>query len=301
MLIGFAMCVLALRPLKGYTATMRLLTYIVILVVVVIVAIIATAIVVRRSAACGGKRSGEQQSWLDKVLTRVPNGASTAGGVQPAAGTPPSEPGMLGRIKALFHETSRRYETSERTRGAFIESEQRRGARALDLDEDRIGDVHRGVSRGTARPKQSRRKRKRGDVRERQRKLAYEARCRQIMERLFSARFPKVRPAWLRNELRDSRTGTGTNHKLELDCYNEELAVALEYNGRQHRVYPNTWHETKKDFDDQQRRDRLKVVRCEEEGVRLVVVPDAEIVPYDELYTYITEELERLGVVEIEP
>jgi hypothetical protein len=57
---------------------------------------------------------------------------------------------------------------------------------------------------------------------------------RAALERLFvGARFVKIRPAWLRNTVHN----TGRN--LEIDCYNEELGICVEYDGQQHASYPN--------------------------------------------------------------
>jgi len=278
---------------------MRIITHIIIIVVVVVVTIIATIIVMRRSGRCSNKQT-TKQSWLDNVLQR-----SSADGhsVDTNQEIVTEKPGFLDRIKSLFQETSKQYKPTERTRGAIIESELRRKAtprRQVDSVDDIDNDDMSSTSSPRRQPTIMRTKKKKGDLRERQHKLVYEGRCRQIMEKLFNKQFAKIRPAWLRNEKRDNRTGTGTNHKLELDGYCEQLGIAFEYNGKQHRVYPNTWHETKKQFDDQQKRDRLKIVRCEEENIKLIVIPDREIVPYDKLYEYITTELERLGVVEIE-
>lgn len=47
--------------------------------------------------------------------------------------------------------------------------------------------------------------------------------CKITLEILTGYRFESVRPDWLRNPL------TGRN--LELDCYNDTLKLALEYNG----------------------------------------------------------------------
>lgn len=256
---------------------MRILTFIIVIIVVIVVTIVATILVLKRN----GKSTKEiNQSWLDTILKREPHINKQE---------EPAQPSFIQRLKKLFQETSKKYQPTNRTRGAFIEEELRlRNPPKRDFEDTR-DDIE-----------DKRPKKKRGDAKERQKKRVYEERCRQILEKLFNKRFIKTRPAWLRNEKRDSKTGTGTNKKLELDGYCEDLNLAFEYNGRQHRVYPNTWHETKKEFDDQQKRDRLKKVRCEEEGIILVVIPDAEIVPYNQLYEFITEELERLGVVEIE-
>lgn len=78
-------------------------------------------------------------------------------------------------------------------------------------------------------------------------------------------RFTKIRPNWLKNP--------ATNRNLELDGYNESLQLAIEYNGEQHDVWPNCFHRTKRDFDAQQKRDKLKRRLCEKHGVALLVIP----------------------------
>jgi hypothetical protein len=116
-----------------------------------------------------------------------------------------------------------------------------------------------------------------------------EARCRQILEKIFRKEFPKQRPVWLKNY-------TGRN--LEIDCYNEELNLGLEYHGKQHYIWPNSWMETEEDFKKQQQRDKRKIKLCKEHGIDLIIVPYT--VHYDDLYTFIIEELERLERIEIE-
>ena len=53
-----------------------------------------------------------------------------------------------------------------------------------------------------------------------------ERKCREVMVRLYTRSFPKVRPQFLRNP--------ETGYLLELDCFCEELRLAVEYNGVQH-------------------------------------------------------------------
>lgn len=89
--------------------------------------------------------------------------------------------------------------------------------------------------------------------------------CRNYLEERFGKPFPNTRPKWLVNPK--------TGRCLELDCYNEELKIAVEYNGEQHYVFPNVWHKTKSSFEEQVRRDAYKINRCEEYGIHLVTVP----------------------------
>jgi hypothetical protein len=92
-----------------------------------------------------------------------------------------------------------------------------------------------------------------------------EAACRRVLERHYGKLFPNVRPAWLINP--------ETGRRLELDCYNEELKLAVEYNGIQHYVWPNFTNQSRSTFISQLRRDRLKRDLCVVHGVDLLVVP----------------------------
>src|SRR5665648_148 len=96
-------------------------------------------------------------------------------------------------------------------------------------------------------------------------KYKSEEKCRNILETLFNSEFPSVRPDFLKNP--------ETKRKLELDCYNEELKLALEYSGKQHYIFPNHFHKTKEDFLKQIRRDDYKKRVCIYKGVKLIVVP----------------------------
>lgn len=102
-----------------------------------------------------------------------------------------------------------------------------------------------------------------------------------IMEELFGKPFPRVRPNFLKNP--------STNRNLELDCYNKELKLAVEYNGPTHYEYPNYTNQTKKDFISQISRDVFKIKRCEENGVHLIIVPYT--IPYNEIKSYILKQL----------
>jgi hypothetical protein len=93
-----------------------------------------------------------------------------------------------------------------------------------------------------------------------------EAATRAILEKTFSRPFPKVRPAFLQNAV------TGGHH-LELDCYNAELKLGVEVNGRQHYEYVPFFHRNKEAFYNQKYRDELKRRLCRDAGVRLVEIP----------------------------
>jgi len=105
------------------------------------------------------------------------------------------------------------------------------------------------------------------------------------LERLLCVPFVKIRPAWLRNTVHN----TGRN--LEIDCYNEELGVCVEYDGKQHESYPNAWHKTRAEFVAQQERDELKRRVCEARGLAFIVVPHT--VPRKSIESFLRTELQQ--------
>ena len=113
----------------------------------------------------------------------------------------------------------------------------------------------------------------------------HETECRRIVEKVFNVPFSSVRPSFLRNPK------TGKN--LELDMYNGDLRLAIEYQGAQHRTYTPFFHKRYSDYLDQVERDNYKKKRCKEEGIDLICVPDS--VKYEDLGKYILGELKRLG------
>ena len=105
--------------------------------------------------------------------------------------------------------------------------------------------------------------------------------CCQTMERIYGVPFKSVWPNWLINP--------ETKRKLELDCYNEELQIAVEYNGEQHYVWPNFTNQSQEEFISQVRRDELKMELCNRNGVYLIVVPYT--VPHNKIADYIMAHL----------
>lgn len=86
--------------------------------------------------------------------------------------------------------------------------------------------------------------------------------ARSILEAMFNAPFPKMRPKWL----------VGLKSRpLELDGYNETLAIAFEYQGLQH--YEPSTHYPADRVAAQQLRDEHKARMCHAKGVRLIVIP----------------------------
>jgi hypothetical protein len=110
--------------------------------------------------------------------------------------------------------------------------------------------------------------------------------CRQIIEKLFPGyKFPSVRPKFLRNPV------SGKN--LELDCYNKELKLALEYDGKQHAEYVPHFHKKGVDeFRYQVVKDDFKTIKCKVMGISLIRVPHY-IIKID-LEKYIRNEINKL-------
>jgi hypothetical protein len=99
--------------------------------------------------------------------------------------------------------------------------------------------------------------------------------------------FEKIRPSWLRNP----RTG----RLCELDFYNHELKLAIECQGIQHYVYPNNWHKSRAEWEEQLYRDRLKLDLCQQAGVTLLHVPYT--VQLNKMEQYLREEIRRVTPV----
>jgi hypothetical protein len=105
-----------------------------------------------------------------------------------------------------------------------------------------------------------------------------ETECRRVFETLYGLPFRKIRPAWLKNP----RTG----RNLELDGFNADVpnglvlddkqsarGVAFEYNGKEHYEFCPRFHRSAADVEYQKEKDALKVRRCKDMNVLLVVIP----------------------------
>jgi hypothetical protein len=108
--------------------------------------------------------------------------------------------------------------------------------------------------------------------------------CKEFVEEYFGKPFEKVRPDFLQNPV--------TKENLELDCYNEELKLAIEYNGRQHYEYTPFMHSTKETFYAQQYRDLIKQELCKKNGINLITVPYK--IPENAIPDYIKSEISKL-------
>lgn len=92
-----------------------------------------------------------------------------------------------------------------------------------------------------------------------------EAITRETLEDIYGVPFISCRPDFMLN--------TETGETMELDCYNDELKLAAEYNGVQHYEWPNYTKQSKKHFIRQVRRDQLKKDICDQYGIYLISIP----------------------------
>ena len=93
-----------------------------------------------------------------------------------------------------------------------------------------------------------------------------ESRCKEFLEFLYKKPFDTIRPSFLTNPV--------TGHALELDLFNQELGIAVEYNGSQHYHFNDHMHQKSKDkFHNQQYRDYMKRQLCAQHNIHLIIVP----------------------------
>ena len=107
--------------------------------------------------------------------------------------------------------------------------------------------------------------------------------CKDVIQDIYQLPFYCVRPKFLKNP------ETGRN--LELDLYNDQVKIAIEYNGIGHYKYPNPFHRTKEEFINQIRRDKFKVDMCDVNDVYLISVPYTIPLNYSAIKEYILERL----------
>ena len=87
---------------------------------------------------------------------------------------------------------------------------------------------------------------------------------KEIIQKLLNKKFIKVRPAWLKNK---------DGNSLEIDIYNEELKLGIEYNGIQHYEFVSYFHKTIEKFYKLVEDDKLKAELCKKNNINLIVVP----------------------------
>jgi hypothetical protein len=111
-----------------------------------------------------------------------------------------------------------------------------------------------------------------------------ETECRRVLQKIFNRPFNKIRPNFLRNDITD-----GNN--LEIDCYDDNLKIGVEYNGSQHYNYIPFFHKTKDAFYNQKYRDDIKRRLCRKNGILLIEVPYT--VPNEKIESFLVKELKK--------
>ncbi len=86
-----------------------------------------------------------------------------------------------------------------------------------------------------------------------------EEKCRYIAEQMTGLQFPSNRIL----------LGRG----LEIDLYNADFKIGIEYNGIQHYEFVKGWHKTLEGLSAVQVRDREKAQKCNKLGIALFVIP----------------------------
>jgi hypothetical protein len=114
-----------------------------------------------------------------------------------------------------------------------------------------------------------------------------EIECRRVLKKLFNRPFNKCRPDFLRNPV------TGGNFNLELDCYDDQLHLAVEYNGIQHYKYVPYFHKNKEAFLNQKYRDDMKRRICKDNKITLIEVPNT--VDVTDIENYLISKLKIAG------
>lgn len=114
-----------------------------------------------------------------------------------------------------------------------------------------------------------------------------ERKCRETLQNIFGVSFPKARPNFLNNPV------TGGRFNLELDCFNSEYRLAVEYSGIQHYKYTPYFHKNKEAFLNQKYRDDMKARICRENRINLIVVPYT--IKNENIPSYLVKELRKYG------
>ena len=108
---------------------------------------------------------------------------------------------------------------------------------------------------------------------------------REYFNRIFKVKFTKCRPLWL---------VTDDGRRLELDGYNDELKIAFEYNGLQHRKEIKLYN-SRRSFSDQIYCDNVKINLCNVNGVKLFRIDDN--IKYNNISSVIFNQAVDFGIV----
>lgn len=108
-----------------------------------------------------------------------------------------------------------------------------------------------------------------------------ETRCRFILDTIFQKRFYKTRSV--------------IEGGLELDMYNDELNLGLEYQGIQHFIEDKLFFHKYGGFEEQLERDSRKKKYCEDNGINLILV-SYKYYTFNSIVEYIILRLKELNI-----
>jgi hypothetical protein len=111
--------------------------------------------------------------------------------------------------------------------------------------------------------------------------------CKDTVEKIFNKKFNKIRSNFLKNDV--------TSQNLELDMYNDELKLAIEYNGKQHYEFVPYFHKNHESFLNQRYRDEMKKVKCDKQGIKLITVP--YYIKHNQIPSFIYKECRKLNLI----
>lgn len=104
------------------------------------------------------------------------------------------------------------------------------------------------------------------------------------LEHLLEKPFKKVRPSWLKMD---------NNANLEIDAYNEEENLGMEYHGIQHYKFIQHFHKTQENFTKRLEYDKLKIELCAKNNTKLIIIPYS--INHKNICEFIHMELTKLG------
>ena len=91
-----------------------------------------------------------------------------------------------------------------------------------------------------------------------------ESAIRAFLEKIFSSKFPKKRPLWLKRG----------KSRFELDGYCEELGIAFEYHGNYHFDEKHNWYPGSLTLQQRIEYDAFKRARCKTNNVYLIEISE---------------------------
>ena len=122
---------------------------------------------------------------------------------------------------------------------------------------------------------------------------------RLILESLLNKSFITERPTFLnwnpKTKTEKTEKITNTNKKpkksnnLEIDLYNEELKIGIEYQGEQHFRYTKHFHKNMEGFNISTEKDQFKRKQCYKNGIYLIEIHD--FIKVEDLGEYILKSL----------